>query len=129
MTTAQCCPSVLSSARRLLVALAGLCVSLREFSQCALRLVFSGTELYSLPHAVARLSANQALLCVCLPRYTVCTVVATPSLAVGRTAGRYTAASCLLQPVLAADQLGALRVPGFAPLRRLIERRGRCDAT
>jgi hypothetical protein len=52
-------------------------------------------------------------------RYTVA------SLAVGRTADRYTAASCLLQPVLGADQLGALRVPSFAPLRRLIERRGR----
>jgi hypothetical protein len=68
--------AVLSAAA--FVALAGLCVSLREFSQCALRLVFSGTELYSLPHAVARLSANQASLasaCLAIPlhcgRYTV----------------------------------------------------------
>ena len=69
--------SVLAVLSAAFVALAGLCVSLREFSQCALRLVFSGTELYSLPHAVARLSANQALHCVCLAillhcgRYTV----------------------------------------------------------
>ena len=63
--------SVLAVLSAAFVALAGLCVSLREFSQCALRLVFSGTELYSLPHAVARLSANQASHRVCLPGYTV----------------------------------------------------------
>ena len=45
-------------------------MSLREFSQCALRLVFSGTELYSLPHAVARRPIKLASRLVHCGRYT-----------------------------------------------------------